>query len=72
MIEAIVYTLTSEEKIKKVIIKVEDKVLEKLPNSQKLVPSPLDRTYGINKNYDINIMKNLSFFEGIIDIEPMQ
>ena len=25
-----------------------------------------------NKNYDINIMKNLSFFEGIIDIEPMQ
>lgn len=25
-----------------------------------------------NKNYDINIMKNLNFFEGIIDIEPMQ
>lgn len=25
-----------------------------------------------NKNYDINIMKNLKFFEGIIDIEPMQ
>lgn len=25
-----------------------------------------------NKNYDINIIKNLNFFEGIIDIEPMQ
>lgn len=25
-----------------------------------------------NKNYDINIMKNLKFFKGIIDIEPMQ
>lgn len=25
-----------------------------------------------NKNYDINIMRNLNFFEGIIDIEPMQ
>lgn len=25
-----------------------------------------------NKNYDINIIRNLNFFEGIIDIEPMQ
>lgn len=60
MIEAIVYTLTSEEKIDKVIIKVEDKVLNKLPNSQKLVPSPLDRTYGINKDYDINSLYGLT------------
>lgn len=26
----------------------------------------------LNKNYDINIIKELNFFEGIIDIEPMQ
>ena len=25
-----------------------------------------------NKNYNINIIRNLNFFEGIIDIEPMQ
>lgn len=25
-----------------------------------------------NKNHDINIIKNLNFFEGIIDIEPME
>lgn len=60
MIEAIVYTLTSEEGIDKVVIKVEDKVLNKLPNSQKLVPSPIDRTYGINKDYDINSLYGLT------------
>jgi len=60
MVEAIVYTLTSEEEIKKVIIKVEDEIFSKLPNSNKLVPSPLDRTYGINKNYDINSLYGLT------------
>ena len=60
MIEAIVYTLTSEEEIKKVVIKVEDKVLSKLPNSNKIVPSPLDKTYGINKDYDINSLYGLT------------
>lgn len=60
MIEAIVYTLTSEEEINKVIIKVEGKTLERLPNSNKLVPNIFDRTYGINKNYDINNLYNLT------------
>lgn len=60
MIEAIVYTLTSEEEIKKVVIKVDGQVLSKLPNSNKLLPSPLDRTYGINKNYDINSLYGLT------------
>ena len=60
LIEAIVYTLTEEESISKVIIKVESKVLERLPNSNKLLPNVLDRTYGINKNYDINNLYNLT------------
>lgn len=60
LIEAIVYTLTEEESISKVIIKVEGKVLERLPNSNKLLPNVLDRTYGINKNYDINNLYNLT------------
>lgn len=54
MIEAIIYTLTGEENIKKVVINVEGKLLERLPNSNKLLPEVLDRSYGINKNYDIN------------------
>lgn len=59
-IEEIVYTLTSEEDISKVIIKVEGKVLERLPHSNKILPNVLDRTYGINKEYDINNIYDLT------------
>lgn len=60
LIESIIYTLTSEKTIKKVIIKVEGKLLERLPNSNKLLPSVLDRSYGINKDYDINSLYGLT------------
>ena len=60
LIEEIVYTITSEEDINKVVIKVEGKVLERLPHSNKLLPKELDRTYGINKNYDISDINNLT------------
>lgn len=53
MLEAIVYSLTSIEGIDKVIIKVEGEVLNKLPNSNKFIPTVLDRGYGINKSYDL-------------------
>lgn len=52
MIEAIIYTLTSIEGIDKVIIKVEGEVLNKLPSGTN-VPTMLDRSYGINKSYDL-------------------
>ncbi len=60
LISSIVYTLTSEKEVSKVIIKVEGKTLERLPNSNELLPNVLDRTYGINKNYDINSLYNLT------------
>jgi len=60
LIESIVFTLTSESEVKKVIIKVEGKNLERLPNSNKLLPSILDRSYGINKSYDINNLYGLT------------
>lgn len=60
MVEAIVYTLTSESEVKEVILKVEGKVLERLPNSNKLLPNVFDRSYGINKNYDINNLYDLT------------
>ena len=60
MIEAIVFTLTSESEVTSVIIKVDGKVLERLPNSNQLLPNILDRSYGINKDYDINSLYNLT------------
>lgn len=53
MIEAIVYSLTSIDGIDKVVIKVEGDVLKELPHSKKSLPTSLDRSYGINKSYDL-------------------
>lgn len=60
MIEAIVYTLTNESNIDKVYIKINGETLERLPNSNKLLPIPLDRGYGINKFYDFNSLYGLT------------
>lgn len=59
MIEAIIYTLTSIDGIDKVIIKVEGEVLSKLPNSKINLPTVLDKSYGINKNYDLTNLNNI-------------
>lgn len=53
MLEAIIYTLTSIEEIDKIIIKVEGEVLNNLPKSGESLPSVLDKSYGINKTYDL-------------------
>ena len=62
MIEALIYTLTSIEGIDKVIIKVDGEVLERLPNSNKILPTVLDKTYGINKSYDIVSTNNIESY----------
>ena len=62
MIEAIVFTLTSIEEINKVIIYVEGNILTKLPKTKINLPSVLDRSYGINKEYDL---KNTSNIQGV-------
>lgn len=62
MIEALVYTLTSIDGIDKVIIKVEGEKLTKLPKSGKLLPDILDKSYGINKVYDISSMHSIDSF----------
>ena len=59
MIESIVYTLTSIEGIDKVNIQIEGKELTKLPHSKKNIPTSLDKSYGINKVYDINNTKDI-------------
>ncbi|MCI5552780.1 MAG: GerMN domain-containing protein [Tenericutes bacterium] len=60
MIEAIVYTLTSIEGVNKVIIYVEGDILSKLPQTGIHLPGTLDRSYGINKEYNIESFKDVN------------
>lgn len=60
MIEAIVYTLTSIEGVNKVIIYVEGDILSRLPKTGIHLPGTLDRSYGINKEYDLESFKNVN------------
>lgn len=57
MIEAIIYSLTEIKDIKKIKILVEEKPLTNLPNSNKKLPEYLDKSYGINKIYNIDSIK---------------
>ncbi len=58
MIEAIVYSLTSINDIKYVSIYVEGEILNKLPKSNKKLNTILDRSIGINKEFNINNINN--------------
>jgi germination protein M len=60
IIEAIVYTLTSIDGIDKVIIYVDGNILSKLPKTGINLPATLDKSYGINKEYNIDSYKDLS------------
>ena len=60
MIEAILYTITEINGIDTVYINVEGEELRNLPNSHKDIPYPLKRNYGINKEYNLNSLNNIS------------
>lgn len=60
VVEAIVYTLTSINGVNKVIIYVDGNILTKLPKTKINLPSTLDRSFGINKEYDINSIKDIN------------
>ena len=62
MIEAIIYSLTSLEEIDGIIIQVEGKVLERLPKNNIMLPSILDKSFGINKVYNINNTHDIDSF----------
>jgi germination protein M len=59
-VEAIVYTLTSIDGVDKVIIYVEGDILNKLPQTKKNLPAILDKSFGINKEYDITSTNNIT------------
>jgi len=60
MIEAIVYTLTSIKEVEQIIIYVDGDILNVLPKTKTNLPSTLDRSFGINKEYDITSTKNIN------------
>lgn len=60
MIEALVYSLTEIDNINSITIFVEGNILDKLPNSKESIPTTLDRTFGINKIYNITSFKDLT------------
>ena len=60
IIEAIVYTLTSIDNVDFVIIYMNGEILTKLPQSKITLPSTLDRSIGINKEYNITSTKDIT------------
>ena len=60
IIEAIVYTLTSIDNVDFVIIYMNGEILTKLPQSKITIPSTLDRSIGINKEYNITSTKDIT------------
>ena len=59
MIESICYTLTSIKEIKGILIYVDGTLLTELPKSKKFLPTILDRSFGINKVFNITSLKNI-------------
>ena len=62
MIESLAYTLTSINGIDSIKLLVDGKELKKLPNSNKLLPTFLDKSYGINKIYEITNVGNIDSY----------
>ena len=59
LIEMLVYSFTMIDEVKDIMIFVDGKLLDKLPNSLERVPVILDRSYGINKIIDITSFKEI-------------
>lgn len=59
MVESIVYTLTEINGINNVYINVDGEKLVMLPNSKKVIPYPLTRSFGINKKYDLDSLNDI-------------
>lgn len=59
MVESIVYTLTEINGINNVYINVDGKKFVMLPNSKKVIPYPLTRSFGINKKYDLDSLNGI-------------
>ena len=54
IVEAIVFTATSNKNVKQVIIYIDGDTLTYLPKSKTYIPVTLDRSFGINKTFHIS------------------
>ena len=59
LIESLIYTLTNIDGVEKLEILIEGKKLTNLPNSNKKLPEYLDKTYGINKKYELTSLNDI-------------
>ena len=62
LIEMVVYSFTSINGIDELMLFVDGKLLNTLPNSNNILPTILDRNYGINKVIDIDSISNTVSF----------
>ena len=60
MIEAIVYSLTSIDEVKEILIYVEGNLLRVLPKTKTNLPTTLTKNIGINKVYNLTDTKNIT------------
>ena len=60
MIEAIVYSITEINGIDTIYISIDNKPLKTLPISKKEIDYPLNRNFGINKEYDLNSFNDIN------------
>lgn len=60
IIEGLVYTLTGIEEVENIILYVEGNVLTQLPQKKLIIPGTLNRSFGINKQYDLNTLKDIT------------
>ncbi len=60
MIEAIVYSVTTIDGVDNVILYVDKKILTFLPKTKTSLPSTLNRSIGINKEYDFTKLDNIN------------
>lgn len=54
LLEALIYSLTEQKEVKGIIVFVEGKLLTEMPHSKTKLPPVLDRSFGVNKVYDID------------------
>ncbi len=62
MLEAIIFTLTGIKGVEKIQISIEGEILTNLPNSNKILPEFLDRSYGINKEYNLISLNDINSY----------
>lgn len=60
MIESIIYTIADINGIDNIYLSINKEPLKILPKSNKEIPYPLNRGYGINKKYDLDSLNNIT------------